>query len=332
MSAVHHGFFNTATTRTHVRFQFTTHASAGGNVAPLSAFEAADLRIYRAADGGAFSATQRSSASGITMTSPFDSLAGVHDVDIDLTDNTDSGFYDAGYLYAVMLSPDTETIDGQTITGLVLAYFEIGVQAVNVTHAAGTAWGSGAITAASLATDAGAEIADAVWDEDITTHSTTDSAGEALTAAGGAGTPPSASDIAEAVWDELLAGHLGTGSAGEAMDAAGSGGSAPSAADIADAVWDEDLTGHTTTDSSGEALGNAGGGTADVIADRLLGRNVDGGSDGGRTVSEAFQLLRNKTDIAAGTLTVYKTDDTTPSWTAAVTTSATDPISTVDPA
>lgn len=128
------GFFNTSGTRTHVRFQFPTMAAAGGNVAPSDAFEAADLRIYRAADSAAFSATQRSSASGITMTSPFDSLVGFHDVDIDLTDNTDAGFYTAGYTYSVVLSPDSETIDSQTITGVVLATFEIGVCPANVTQ------------------------------------------------------------------------------------------------------------------------------------------------------------------------------------------------------
>lgn len=138
MIATHLGFYNTSSSRTHVRFQFSTHAATGGNVAPNSAFEAADLRIYRAADGAAFSATQRSSANGITMTSPFDSLTGFHDVDIDLTDNTDAGFYAAGYLYAVVLAPD-ETVDGQTLTGVVLAYFEIGVQPVNVTQFGGAA-------------------------------------------------------------------------------------------------------------------------------------------------------------------------------------------------
>lgn len=65
--------------------------------------------------------------------------------------------------------------------------FSSGRPEVNVTHAAGTAWASGAITASALATgaitaakfaagaidaaalaaDAGAEIADAVWDEQV---------------------------------------------------------------------------------------------------------------------------------------------------------------------
>lgn len=132
MRATNLGFYNTSGTRTHVRFQFSTHASAGGNVAPASAFEAADLRIYKAADGAAFSATQRSSANGITMTSPFDSLTGFHDVDIDLTDNTDASFYASGGFYSIVLAPDSETVDGQTITALVLAYFEVGPQPVDV--------------------------------------------------------------------------------------------------------------------------------------------------------------------------------------------------------
>ncbi len=73
----------------------------------------------------AFSATNRTSTSGITVTSPFDSLVGYHDVDIDLTDNTDAGFYATACRYIVTLAPDTETVDGQTITGIPLAYFEI---------------------------------------------------------------------------------------------------------------------------------------------------------------------------------------------------------------
>jgi hypothetical protein len=130
------GSYNASGTRTHVRFQFSTHAATGGNVAPSSAFEAADLRIYRANDSAAYSATQRSSAAGITMTSPFDSLTGVHDVAIDLTDNTDAGFYAAGYRYSVVLAPD-ETVDSQTITGVVLAEFEIGPPPANATQLAG---------------------------------------------------------------------------------------------------------------------------------------------------------------------------------------------------
>lgn len=72
--------------------------------------------------------------------------------------------------------------------------------------------------------------------------------------------------------------------------------------------------------------------TAVQNADALLGRNVAGGSSAGRLVKEALYVLRNKTEIGAGTLTVYAVDDTTAAFTAAVTTTAGDPISAIDPA
>ena len=69
------------------------------------------------------------------------------------------------------------------------------------------------------------------------------------------------------------------------------------------------------------------------VADKLLGRNVSGGSDGGRTVKQALHFLRNRWDVAATTLTVYDTDDTTPSWTGTVTgTPGADPITGNNPA
>ena len=70
---------------------------------------------------------------------------------------------------------------------------------------------------------------------------------------------------------------------------------------------------------------------ATEIADALLARNVAGGSSTGRTVTQALYALRNRTVISGGTLTVYQTDDSTAEWTAAVTTSAGDPISEINP-
>lgn len=67
--------------------------------------------------------------------------------------------------------------------------------------------------------------------------------------------------------------------------------------------------------------------------DHLLGRNISGGSDGGRTISQALHFLRNKWTVSGGTLTVYDTDDTTTSWTASVSSTAgADPITGNDPA
>jgi hypothetical protein len=101
------------------RFSFITTGTDGAPIAPSSAFENSDLRIYK--NG---SATQRSSAAGVTMTSPFDSLVGGHHVDIDLSDNTDAGFYSTGATYEVWLVPD-ETVDSLAVMA-VLAYFTIG--------------------------------------------------------------------------------------------------------------------------------------------------------------------------------------------------------------
>lgn len=73
------------------------------------------------------------------------------------------------------------------------------------------------------------------------------------------------------------------------------------------------------------------------VADGFLNRNMatgtDSGSDTVRTPRQALRAMRNKWVIATGTLTVYKEDDTTSSWTSALTgTAGADPITTSDPA
>lgn len=94
-----------------------------------------------------------------------------------------------------------------------------------------------------------------------------------------------------------------------------------------------------TTNIVGNITGNVSGSVASVtglttaaIADKVLGRSLATGADGTRTVQDALRAIRNRTAIAAGTLTVYQEDDTTPAWTGAVTTTAGDPISQIDPA
>ena len=72
---------------------------------------------------------------------------------------------------------------------------------------------------------------------------------------------------------------------------------------------------------------------AQEVADEFLNRNLAGGGSGGaRIVRGALRALRNRRAIAAGTLTVYQEDDTTPDWTGAVTTTAGNPVSQIDPA
>jgi hypothetical protein len=69
------------------------------------------------------------------------------------------------------------------------------------------------------------------------------------------------------------------------------------------------------------------------IADGILARNIAGGSSTGRIVTDALRAIRNRSAIAANTLTVYQEDDTTTAWTATVASSPTaDPIISIDPA
>lgn len=102
-----------------VRLLFHTMDSSGGAVAPSSAFEADDVRIYK--DGGA---TQKTSTNGLTMTSPFDGVTGLHLLEIDTgVDTGDLDFWETGHDYTIVLAPD-ETVDGQTVVR-VLGQFSI---------------------------------------------------------------------------------------------------------------------------------------------------------------------------------------------------------------
>lgn len=142
----------------------------------------------------------------------------------------------------------------------------------------------------SALTEAG--IADAVWDEALSGHTTAGTAGKALSDAGSAGDP----------WGTALPGAYGAGTAGkiigdnlnatvssrasqssldtvddfldteiaaikaktdnlptdpaDASDIAASFAALPTAATIADAVWDEDATGHQTQGTFGQAIGD----------------------------------------------------------------------------
>lgn len=70
-----------------------------------------------------------------------------------------------------------------------------------------------------------------------------------------------------------------------------------------------------------------------AIADKILGRRINSGADGTRTVAEALAVLRNKVARSGSTITVYDIDDTTPLFTIAITTLATaEPIVSADPA
>jgi hypothetical protein len=230
---------------------FATYDSNGASVT-MSGLAVTDIEIYK--NG---SVTQRASDAGYALLDTdgidFDTITGIHGFSIDLSDNTDAGFYAVGSFYWVVVS--AVTVSTQTVN-LIAATFRIvaaegvtgkpkvdvdafggtagtfasGRPEVNTTHAAGTAWASGAITAAVIADnaiDAGAIAADA-----ITAAKIADGAIDAATFAAGA--INAAAIAADAITAAKVAADV--------------------SAEIADAVWDEATAGHTTAGTFGEQL------------------------------------------------------------------------------
>jgi len=106
---------------------------------------------------------------------------------------------------------------------------------------------------------------------------------------------------------------------------------APTAGDLTAAM----IASVTTAASAATPALSAAGNNA--AADALLNRDMSTGTDSGsptvRTVRQALRFLRNRWTLVGSTLTVNKEDDTTASWTAAVTTTpGADPITGNDPA
>ena len=169
-------------------------------------------------------------------------------------------------------------------------------------------------------------------------------------------TPPTAASIADAVWDETLTAHATADSGAVYVkdiltDTAeiGAAGAGLTNINLPDQTMNitGDITGNlsgsvnsVTTGVSVAAGGIASGSIASAelnnIADAVLDRNMGTGTDSGsstvRTPRQAWRAIRNKVSIVGATATVYKEDDTTSSWTAAVTTAVGNPISEVDPA
>ena len=93
---------------------FTTHASTGAPVAPSSAFEAVDIKIYKNGN-----AAEKTTTNGVTMTSPFDAITGLHCVTIDTSNDTgDGGFWITGAAYTLVLVPD-ETVDSVAVAKVI---------------------------------------------------------------------------------------------------------------------------------------------------------------------------------------------------------------------
>ncbi len=117
------------------RVTFPLYDADGASSSP--ALTVTDIEISK--DGGT---TQRSSDAGYTLLDTdgidFDSITGIHGFKIDLSDNTDAGFYAAAHDYFVVVS--AVTVDSQTVN-FVACSFSIENRSItaNVTKWLGTA-------------------------------------------------------------------------------------------------------------------------------------------------------------------------------------------------
>jgi hypothetical protein len=114
-------------------FNSTNPDAGGAPVAPSSAFAAADICIWK--DG---SATQKASAAGITVTSPFDSIVGLHLVEIDTSNNTDADFWSSGSVYTVRIVT-AKTVATYSVSGLLIGEFSLEVQTADIRKIGGDA-------------------------------------------------------------------------------------------------------------------------------------------------------------------------------------------------
>ena len=121
-----------------VQFFFNSYG-LNGESADVTGFAVGDVAVYK--DG---SETERTSTSGYTIDANFDAKTGQGIVQIDLSDNTDAGFYVAGSHYAVCV--EGITLGSQTVRAcigqfrIVPATAVAGIPDVNVTH-----WGDSGV-------------------------------------------------------------------------------------------------------------------------------------------------------------------------------------------
>jgi hypothetical protein len=270
---------------------FATYDSNGASVT-ISGLAVTDIEIYK--NG---SATTRSSDNGYTLLDTdgidFNSKTGIHGFSIDLSDNTDAGFYSVGGFYWVVIA--SVTVSTQTVN-FIAATFRImaaehtaGYPVATIKDGTGTGeidTTSGGVLVAALA--ANAITATAIASDAITAAKIADGAIDAATFAAGAIT---ATVIADGAIDAA------TFAAG-AIDAT---------AIAANAIGASELAADAATE----------------IADAILNRDMSAVSDtNARSPLNALRFLRNKWSISGTTLTVTEEDDSTTAWTTELTSDA----------
>ena len=234
-----------------IRMQFNSTNPDGGGapVAPSSAFVVADIRIYK--DG---SATEKATTNGLTVTSPFDSITGLHLVEIDTSNSTgDSGFWASGSAYSVRLVT-AKTVATYSVSGLLIGEFSIELQTGDVRKFGGTAITAAAgipeVKVASVATDAinaAALAANAVTEIQsglATSTNVTDAQTAIITQIDANETKIDSIQSDTNDIQSRLPAALESGRIAAALDSA-------AILAVADQVWDEAMSGHTTAGTYG---------------------------------------------------------------------------------
>ncbi|MBK9021638.1 MAG: hypothetical protein IPL72_17295 [Sulfuritalea sp.] len=106
---------------------FATYDSSDGSSITMTGLAATDIEIYK--NG---SATQRSSDAGYALLDTdgidFDGITGIHGFSIDLSDNTDAGFFSVGGFYWVVVS--SVTVDSQTVNFIAATFRIVAAEAI----------------------------------------------------------------------------------------------------------------------------------------------------------------------------------------------------------
>ena len=206
------------------------------------------------------------------------------------------------------------------------------------------------ITSTALATTAVAEIADGVWDEDYSGHTTASTFGKLMdiirksifitegTVAASGAPANSATYFRTSLTSSstgVFEGQVIYFTSGTCIGQSSSINTFTQTNGVI-TLLDE----LTTTPTSGDnfvIINSSHVLQPHEIADGFLRRKLDSSGDGNgtqeeRTVLSALQVLRNASAISGSTLTVYKENDTTAAWTAAVASSAgMNPLTGIDP-
>jgi hypothetical protein len=214
-----------------LRYFYASNAAGGASAARTTT---GAYRVYKN-----ISTTERTSSAGITDFSGFDSVTGLNAVTIDLSNNTDAGFYAAANDYVVVLVG--AVVDGQTVN-VPLFQFSIANRAPTVTV---SSMAAGVITNTSIANNA---IVLRLANDAIPSNArftTFD------TFAGYPLLSTNTNHLAQINANNHIAANVHQFQNNVITNTATD---ASFLAEIADAVWDEIASGHTIADSFGHLL------------------------------------------------------------------------------